>query len=360
VLALQRSAGNAAVAAMLARCPDCEGECAEAAAGGAGGAPAVATAMPRGEIEARVAGTSERSALDSLAGEIRAAVDARRAEPPRRGENRSAPAAFCQPYGLLEMADAVESKAFLIGFLPAAATAMFQSAEVGSLWLDFLTTTAPTRHSYAGPASTVVRGFETAAISLDAHRAVFQEAVGNVGARAPAIAPGGEVRIPVADLIASTDLTINWSNPYDIPGHIAGGQSGGAGGDDTRSVRGDLIVRRVVGVDGQSRYKAISDFEYFANDTVDFCPGGAGSGLEQNLTVPLSRLEATGTAWACDVPFDVTYRPAALEADLDAAAFPPDAPGSGDRRELPTREDRRETRDDRSLVDRRGDDSQRR
>jgi hypothetical protein len=261
---------------------------------------------------------------------------------------------------VLELADAVESKAFLLGFLPAAATGMFQSGEVGALWFDFLTTTAPTRHSFAGPASTVVRGFETAAISLDEHRAVFQEAVGNLRSRAPAIAPGAEVRIPVADLIASTQRAINWSNPYDIPGHIAGGQSGGAGGADTREVRGDLIVRRVVGVSGESSYKAISDFEYFVNDTVDFCPGGAGSGLEQNLTVPLSRLEATGTAWACDVPFDVTYRPAALTADLDAAAFPPDAPGSGDRRDLPTREDRRETRDDRSLLDRRGEDSQRR
>jgi hypothetical protein len=360
VLALQRSAGNAAVAAMLARCPDCEGACAEAAAGGTGG-PAVASAMPRGEIESRVAGTRERSALDSLAGEIRAAVDARRAEPPRRGEGRSAGGAFCQPYGLLEMADAVESKAFLLGFLPAAATAMFQSAEVGSLWLDFLTTTAPTRHSFAGPASTVVRGFETAGVSLQAHRDVFDEAVANVAGRTPTIPPGGEVRIPVASLVASTQLAINWGNAFDIPGHIAGGQSGGAGGLDTREVRGDLIVRRVVGIDGQSRYKAISDFEYFVNDTVDFCPGGTGSGLEMNLTVPLSRLEATGTAWACDVPFDVTYKPAALEADLDAAAFPPDAPGTGgDRREAPTREDRRETRDDRSLVDRRGEDSQRR
>jgi hypothetical protein len=359
VLALQRSAGNAAVARMLARCPDCEGECAEAAAGGTGG-PAMASAMPRGEIESRVAGTRERSALDELAGEIRAAVDARRAEPPRRGEGRSAGGSFCQPYGILELADAVESKAFLLGFLPAASTAMFQSAEVGALWFDFLTTTAPTRHSFAGPASTVVRGFETARISLQAHKDVFDEAVANVRRRAPAIAPGGEVRIPVADLIASTQLSINWSNAFDIPGHIAGGQSGGAGGADTREVRGDLIVRRVVGLNGASTYKAISDFEYFVGDTVDFCPGGTGSGLEQNLTVPLSRLEATGTAWATDVPFDVTYRPAALTADLDASAFPPDPPGSGDRRELPTREDRRETRDDRSLVDRRGEDSQRR
>ena len=350
---------------MLARCPDCEGACADAAAGATGAPAAGAPAMPRGEIESRVAAATARPELDALAVELRTAVESRvqerAAEPPRRGEGRSAPAGFCTPYGILEMADAVESKAFLLGFLPASATGMFQSTEVGGLWLDFLTTTAPTRHSFKGLASTVVRGFETAAISLDHHRSVFQEAVTKLRSAAPAIAPGAEVRIPVASLLSSTQLAINWSNPYDIPGHIAGGQSGGAGGADTREVRGDLVVRRVVGLGGESTYRAISDFEYFVNDTVDFCPGGAGSGLEQNLTVPLSRLEATGTSWATDVPFDVTYRPPALTADLDAAAFPPDGSGGDDdRRYPPTREDRRETRDDRGLVDRRGDDSQRR
>ncbi|HBB36208.1 MAG TPA: hypothetical protein DDZ80_14795 [Cyanobacteria bacterium UBA8803] len=35
----------------------------------------------------------------------------------------------------------------------------------------------------------------------------------------------------------------------------------------------------------------------------DFCPGGAGAGLEQVLTIPASRLEASGQAF--DVPFEV-------------------------------------------------------
>ena len=45
-------------------------------------------------------------------------------------------------------------------------------------------------------------------------------------------------------------------------------------------------------------------FRFVVKDTVDFCPGNKGAGLEQNLTIPLGRLEKTGSFFANDVPFE--------------------------------------------------------
>jgi hypothetical protein len=42
-------------------------------------------------------------------------------------------------------------------------------------------------------------------------------------------------------------------------------------------------------------------------DAIDFCPGDCGSREERLITVPMSRLEASGEAY--DVPFKVTFVP---------------------------------------------------
>jgi putative cell wall-binding protein len=60
----------------------------------------------------------------------------------------------------------------------------------------------------------------------------------------------------------------------------------------------------------------VSGVELDVADAVDFCPGGAGEGAEEYLTVPMSRLEVTpydfpgtstdGDFWAAPILFDVT------------------------------------------------------
>jgi hypothetical protein len=46
---------------------------------------------------------------------------------------------------------------------------------------------------------------------------------------------------------------------------------------------------------------------YEVFDAVDFCPGDCGSWLEQRVTIPMSRLEASGAAY--DQPFKVEFSP---------------------------------------------------
>ena len=46
---------------------------------------------------------------------------------------------------------------------------------------------------------------------------------------------------------------------------------------------------------------------YEVFDAVDFCPGDCGSSAEQLITIPMSRLEASGEAY--DQPFKVKFVP---------------------------------------------------
>lgn len=349
ILGLLQAAGNRAVARMLARECDCGGAC--CAREGAGEAPEAAKARPDVESLAQSAASSQSpEELDDLAARMDSALDgavssdmgsavtqptvatlarldgrvggqAQRAAERTSGQ-RGGIGGFCKPYEWWEYPQAARDKAFLIGALPAVSTGMFGTTEVGAIWLQFVAGGSPARRSYTTAGNPIVEGFRMAEATGRAHEEVLGEIESAVAA-APPGAGGGEVEMPVSSLAIPTDRAVNWSNPYDIPGHLAGGQSGGAGGDDTRKVQGSVFVSRVPQPDGSSALTMRSDLEFVVNDTVDFCPGGAGSGLEQALTVPLSRLEATGPIWAVDVPFDVRFKPPPVTRIIGAGTTGP-------------------------------------
>jgi hypothetical protein len=100
---------------------------------------------------------------------------------------------------------------------------------------------------------------------------------------------------------------INYSNPFSIAGHIAGGIGSSDAGADNRKVWGNVTLEKVplIGSTGYVSVETTLHYEVF--DAVDFCPGDCGSPAEQLVTVPMSRLEASGEAY--DAPFKVTFVP---------------------------------------------------
>jgi hypothetical protein len=100
---------------------------------------------------------------------------------------------------------------------------------------------------------------------------------------------------------------INYSNPFSIAGHIAGGIGSSDAGADYRKAWGNVTLEKVplIGSTGYVLVETTLHYEVF--DAIDFCPGDCGSPAEQLVTVPMSRLEATGEAY--DVPFKVTFAP---------------------------------------------------
>ena len=147
-----------------------------------------------------------------------------------------------------------------------------------------------------------------------------------------AATPNTWVDIPVERIFQNSDLNypIDFNNPFDIPGHIAGGAGESRFGPDTRKLSGHISVFREVDDDGNTtKIKLKSKFTFVVKDGVDFCPGNMGAGYEQLLTLPLSRLEATGMAW--DVGITVTYDmpEATVEFDPGSPSTTPTVPDDG-------------------------------
>ena len=103
-----------------------------------------------------------------------------------------------------------------------------------------------------------------------------------------------------------------FTNPFEVPGLLAGGigknqRSCRVGAipsdqDDARLAEGTATVAK--NTDGT--LSIISrDITFTVLDTIDFCPGFCGGALAQQLTVPMSRWEATGISG--DVPFSVRF-----------------------------------------------------
>jgi hypothetical protein len=104
------------------------------------------------------------------------------------------------------------------------------------------------------------------------------------------------------------DRPINFSNPFSIAGHIAGGIGSSDAGVDYRKVLwGNVTLERIPLVGSTGYIHAQTTLHYEVFDAIDFCPGDCGSPAEQLVTVPMSRLEESGEAY--DVPFKVTFVP---------------------------------------------------
>jgi hypothetical protein len=116
--------------------------------------------------------------------------------------------------------------------------------------------------------------------------------------------------------------------PDTIPGITAGGISSGGGVIESRTLAlarshqhpsglASLLRSEVGGRTTGLRLQV--QFHFVVRDAIDFCPGNRGNILAQYITIPLSRLEASGMAFP--VPFEVHYDGPILEVNLGPAAI---------------------------------------
>jgi hypothetical protein len=256
-----------------------------------------------------------------------------RERPEQQRPERQEAGAFGQPYA--SWTEAAAAEAYLRATLIPSATGMF-GAEVGGLWASFLSRSPGDSLSprvYRDDTSGIAYAFKHCAQILDAQNTLLDEVIANI-ARAPTLTANQWTTVPLSTFIGTTPrtLSINFSNPYDTPGHIAGGLSGSDAGPDTRSVEGNVRLFRVTDETGATtEIKVEPDFRFRVFDAIDFIPGGAGTGIEQIFTIPLSRLEASG--WAYDVPFEVLFTGPVSQRAVTGGALPAPNPDDATRQE---------------------------
>lgn len=250
-----------------------------------------------------------------------------RAERERPERERDNPGTFCTPY--TSRAEIYAAKTYLWTTLIPSATGMF-GADVAGLWQQYLSGRSSGYRTFA-KGSNIANAFAQSNV-IRQHTEILMDRAINRLDQFEALEANTWVDVPVENVFTSDEINfpINFNNPFDIPGHIAGGASGSDFGPDTRKLKGHLSVYRESDDTGNTiGYQLKAKFEFEVKDAVDFCPGGAGAGLEQVLTIPASRLEASGEAF--DVPFEVQFAAPGITRTIGSASSHVSSGDSSDR-----------------------------
>jgi hypothetical protein len=102
------------------------------------------------------------------------------------------------------------------------------------------------------------------------------------------------------------NLAPDYDNDAFTPGaNLAGGLGSSDFGADSRSFDGRVTFDKTPH-GGLCEIRPRFEFDWHVLDGVDFCPGNAGNVFQEALTIPMSRLEASGIAK--DVGIDIRFR----------------------------------------------------
>jgi hypothetical protein len=199
----------------------------------------------------------------------------------------------------------------------------FWGDEAADLYDTYLTSTAKntTPKIFDGPGSELVRSFinhEATATRQRELAAIIEKSLPGHCGRLP---PNEWGDFGLAASLSRTDLDapFSFSDVSTIPGLVAGGVSPAPGAPESRKLSIKQVLIRRADVMGFTMGVSLrAQFHFVVQDSIDFCPGGMGGPLATHATVPMSRLEASGMAFA--VPFEVRYDGPVLEVQLGSAA----------------------------------------
>ncbi|MGF1489462.1 MAG: hypothetical protein ACFBSE_20430, partial [Prochloraceae cyanobacterium] len=213
----------------------------------------------------------------------------------------------------------------------------FFGNEVAQLYTDYLNRKpgdSLERKVFDNPNSEIVQGFIRSNINNPTQVKIILnvfDRLKNNSSSLPNIPPNTWVDIPLEQLLPTSlgvdekgnriiggldNYDIDYALAAEIPGQLAGGQKGGSdAGQDIREVSGSISFFREVNDSGITTKATVRpNLRIRVLDALDFCPGNLGVGPQLAFTVPLSRLEASGSAY--DVPFEVIYDVPPLEVNL--------------------------------------------
>ncbi|WP_218583823.1 DUF4157 domain-containing protein [Pseudomonas akapageensis] len=220
---------------------------------------------------------------------------------------------FCRPYDTQEEIDSAEWW-IRNTYLRAEGPATF-GTEVKGLYESFLDRRPGDSRDpviFEGDSSYVVSSFKSSWDTKNDMDAVI-DLVGERLDKAPGGLPreGESTTMSLSNFLSAEEMAnrpINYSNPLSVAGHIAGGVGSSDAGADYREITRANVTLEKTTLFGNTGYVSVELFPHYeVFDAIDFCPGDCGSFFEQRVTIPMSRLEASGAAY--DVPFKVRFDP---------------------------------------------------
>ena len=227
------------------------------------------------------------------------------------------PGGFCVPFtGMTAGIEAAAARTLVEQVWLRYANSTF-GPDVHALWRDYLN--RPKGASlrprvFRGAGNRIVDAFRTDPDTRREARLLLNDIRTAVAVTPEANVPftGNRYRSPpigLGTLLPAARLRriINYGNPsVQIPGNIAGGTGASDAGPDLRLFTGEVrILRTHTGSSGPEIKRAEVRLQLQVVDAIDFCPGAAGGLVAQQITIPMSRLEATPAQNTYDLPFHV-------------------------------------------------------
>jgi hypothetical protein len=345
VLRLQATAGNAAVARMVSRRCACGG------------------AVPPGEDECadcrrtRLEGSAGEAAVqrDDRAPGDTAPQDAVDLAAGGRARSNFLFGRQCEPYADGQTANAAQLA--MLTAVPASVWAAISSpaaGDVAAVWVRYLLGAGGIEHhdGIAAPGDAIATAFRIDDRHATHEQDVLDRVEQNLQPFLPRLAGRDSITLTLDELgIAGalrTPAPYYDSDYTTVAANLAGGIGSSDFGVDARRLDGRITLTKLADRNNRlwCEIGMSAEFDWTVTDGIDFCPGNAGNWHQEALTIPMSRLEATGVAR--DVGLLVRFRRTAHRtsrsvpnpdfqtpeaqggaptADGGGAASPPDAGG---------------------------------
>jgi hypothetical protein len=216
----------------------------------------------------------------------------------------------CEPYGPTR-ARIVQTD-MLVEVHAAVGAALATEPAVGDVlaeWRKYLTGTGglSTHDLTTDPSDQIALAFQRDNRHEPAEDAIFRHAWSSSASWLPRLASQSSVTLTFDDLGVPQSLRRPVpdydNNAFTVAANLAGGVGDGVTpdsdfGPDFRELGGTITVSNSPSSGNRlwSRIFMTGDFVWTVHDAIDFCPGNAGNGLQESLTIPMSRLEASGVA----------------------------------------------------------------
>ena len=216
----------------------------------------------------------------------------------------------CEPYGPTRAA--IVQQDMLVEVQAAVGVALATDPAVGDVlaeWRRYLNGTGglSTHDLTTNPDDKIAQAFQRDNRHEPAEDAIFRHAWSRSASWLPRLATSSFATLTFDDLGVPPALRRPVpdydNNAFTVAANLAGGIGDGVTpdsdfGPDFRELGGTITVtsQPISGNRLISRIFMSGDFLWTIHDAIDFCPGNAGNTLQESLTIPMSRLEASGVA----------------------------------------------------------------
>jgi hypothetical protein len=189
----------------------------------------------------------------------------------------------------------------------------FYGDEAANLWEAYVTRVpgdSLTPTIFNDPSSQIVQAFIKHPDTLVRQLGLIGAIERSLSSKCPSLPAFVWTDVELKDLLpeAERNLPFVFSGTLTIPGLIAGGTGSSDAGPDSRGLSGKIQLLRTTLNGVTNSVLMRTRLRFLVRDAIDFCPGGPGAmggPMARFVTIPLSRLEASGLAY--DVPFEVHY-----------------------------------------------------